>query len=169
MKKIVISLLAILISFLLGMWVESKVHKCNTETNVEFVTENHSQPVAIDSNIIRHDTIWLSNNRVRNIPEVGNKGVEIIPIDTDSVSHNAQFVSVPIAQKIYRGTDYTAYVSGFHAGLDSISFRHRVTTITVKEKARRWNIGISGGYGITPKGFQPYVRSLAWLFSCQSG
>lgn len=61
-------------------------------------------------------------------------------------------VTIPLTQKEYKDSDYTAYVSGFHASLDSIQIRTKVIEYTkTVTKFRRWNIGIVGGYGY---GFQ---------------
>jgi hypothetical protein len=70
---------------------------------------------------------------------------------------NHDTVSIPITQNKYKGTNYTAYVSGFHQQLDSIEIREKVITNTIVKKRSRWNVGISAGYGITPKGLSPYI------------
>lgn len=70
-------------------------------------------------------------------------------------------VLVPMTQKVYEDSTYRAYVSGFNASLDSIFVFQRTEYITntrvVKSKPKRFSIGVQAGYGITPKGFQPYV------------
>ena len=66
-------------------------------------------------------------------------------------------VQIPISQNVYQGTNYTAYVSGFHQSLDSIEVRERVITNTIIKKRSRWNVGISTGYACTPKGLSPYI------------
>lgn len=66
-------------------------------------------------------------------------------------------VQIPISQNVYQGTNYTAYVSGFHQQLDSIEVRERVITNTIIKKRSRWNVGISAGYACTPKGLSPYI------------
>ena len=168
MKKAVLILLAVIVSFVLGMLVESKVHKCDVgdvHTSVEYVSESHHAPVPSDSNVVRYDTIWPDNKEVKTIPKSGNKSAENIPQKAEKIWEDTlksaenipQPVVIPITQKVYKDSDYTAYVSGYHSSLDSISVRHKVTTITIKQKARRWNVGVSAGYGMTPKGFQPYV------------
>lgn len=168
MKKAVLILMAVIVSFVLGMLVESKVHKCDVgdaHTSVEYVWESHHVPVPSDSNVIRYDTIWPDNKEVKNIPKSGNKRAENIPQKAEKVGEDRlkseenlpQPVVIPITQKVYKDSDYTAYVSGYKPSLDSISVRHKVTTITIKQKPSRWNVGVSAGYGMTPKGFQPYL------------
>lgn len=66
-------------------------------------------------------------------------------------------VAIPITQKVYGDSTFTAYVSGFQPSLDSIFLYPRTQVVTVREKPRRWSLGVGAGYGMTPKGFQPYV------------
>ena len=66
-------------------------------------------------------------------------------------------VQIPISQNVYQGTNYTAYVSGFHQQLDSIEVRERVITNTIVKKRSRWNVGISAGYGINKNGLTPFI------------
>ncbi len=63
----------------------------------------------------------------------------------------------------YCDSTYYARVSGVSARLDEIRvypktvYRTETRTNYVTQKSSRWGFGIQGGYGITPKGFQPYV------------
>lgn len=70
-------------------------------------------------------------------------------------------VEIPITQKKYSDTTYTAWVSGFRPTLDSIHVypRHEVVTVTntVRGKPKRWGVGVHAGYGVTPHGLQPYI------------
>lgn len=83
---------------------------------------------------------------------------------SDSVSSDSVAVQVPITQKVYRDSLYTAYVSGYQPSLDSftIHFPRQVTTITstIRPKQSRWGIGLQVGYGITlsptPQ-YSPYI------------
>lgn len=74
--------------------------------------------------------------------------------DSDTVA-----VLVPIESRVYEGPDYRAYVSGFRPSLDSIAlYRHlSVVTTSVAPPPKRWSVGLQAGYGITPRGFQPYI------------
>ena len=62
--------------------------------------------------------------------------------------------------KQYQDSVLTAQVSGINAHLDwykvSIPTRTQTITNTVYKEPGKWSIGLQGGYGITPKGFQPY-------------
>ena len=89
---------------------------------------------------------------------------EHLPVKMDSVQigcTDSVDVEIPITQKRYADSAYTAWVSGYRPSLDSIHIypRHEVRTITntIRQKSKRWSVGLNAGYGITPKGFQPYV------------
>lgn len=70
-------------------------------------------------------------------------------------------VVIPITQKRYSDTTYTAWVSGYRPALDSIHVfpRREVVTVTQTQrgKAKRWGVGFHAGYGLTPHGLQPYI------------
>ena len=71
-------------------------------------------------------------------------------------------VELPITERTYLDEEYKAVVEGYNPILKSIEVYPRTayitTTETIKER-KRWgvSIGIQGGYGITPKGYQPYA------------
>ena len=77
--------------------------------------------------------------------------------ETSSRAQEDDSISVPITQSVYKGDSYTAYVSGFHQQLDSISIREKIITNTIVKKRSRWNLGICAGYACTPQGLSPYV------------
>lgn len=72
-------------------------------------------------------------------------------------------------QKEYRDSTYDAWVSGIDARLDSIRtfarntmthdtitrYINQTITNTIMKKVPKLKLGITAGYGITPKGFQP--------------
>ena len=74
-------------------------------------------------------------------------------------------VLVPIPRKVYEGEDYRAVVSGFRASLDTLDIFRRTQTVTntvvqrveVPGKPKRWGIGVSAGYALTPQGMKPYI------------
>lgn len=70
---------------------------------------------------------------------------------------------LPVEQKIYRDSDYTAYVSGYMPNLDSIAIYPKTITVTneiyrtVKVSPRRWGLGITAGYGLSKDGVSPAI------------
>ena len=67
------------------------------------------------------------------------------------------FVPIRITQKEYLTDDYHAWVSGYNPSLDSIDVFQKTIYITEKVKARRWGLGVIGGYGIGRSGLSPYA------------
>lgn len=107
------------------------------------------KPTEIVRYVYRYDTIRDSS-------------ITII-VDTNSASPTA---IIPIERTIYRDSvknaKYEAFLSGFHASLDSINIeclaKELVITIKEREKASRWGVGIQAGVGISAQGVAaPYV------------
>lgn len=118
------------------------------------------QPVPRDSVVLRYKTVpvkkaaqtttkqpTLSNSLASNIITIHDEG-------TDSTQ-----VTIPITQKVYSDSTYTAYVSGYDVSLDSIFIREKTVEVTkfIEKKRSRFSIGIQVGYGVTPKGPQPFI------------
>lgn len=109
------------------------------------------KPVPRDSVVIRYVTEVL--------PAVP-KQEESVPTEDESVPKDSVSVQIPITQKVYRDSSYTAYVSGYRPSLDSITVYAPVRTIRIREKPKRWSVGVQVGYGVTvtkqPQ-FAPYI------------
>lgn len=124
-------------------------------------------PVPRDSVVIRYVTQRLPvvDDKEDNFPNKGNNDEQNIPQSDNNVAENipdSADVVIPITQKVYEDSTYTAYVSGYNPQLDSLIFRMPREVITIKEyqKPKRWGIGIQAGYGmtITPSPqFAPYI------------
>ena len=93
---------------------------------------------------------------IARLPSAVNDSVGSHAVDTVHRSDSVA-VAIPITQKVYEDSTYRAYVSGYRPRLDSLFLFPRTQIITVREKPRRWNIGVGAGYGLTPRGFQPFV------------
>lgn len=99
-----------------------------------------------------HDTVYI----VRKVK---------IPIKTSDTVEVRDSVELPVEQKVYRDSDYTAWVSGVMPSLDSLSiFRRRETvtireTITRRERAPRLSVGVQAGYGfgLSSRRVEPFV------------
>ena len=113
---------------------------------------------------VEHDTIWKDATIYQPQPaETINTGRVVyiripVPGERDTITlHDSIDVSVPIYQKRYDDSLYTAWVSGFEPNLDSIRVREReiITTITkvVDRPASRFSIGpsVGLGYGVMNK------------------
>lgn len=97
------------------------------DTITIYDTIAYRKPIPKDSVVLRYDTLFLTVT------------------DTD-------YVLLPIEQKVYKDSLYTAYISGYKPTLDSIFIysktRNITNTITIKPKKKRWVIsaGINAGY-----------------------
>lgn len=131
-----------------------------------------SHPKAKDSVVVRYTTVGKSRpekSGLRQSP--GTEGLtEDSTRNVSALVPESDF-EVPIVQKVYEDSTYTAWVSGYECNLDSIHLKIRSPTITREyyrtdhditspydsQSARRFSFGFQGGFGITPKGLQPYL------------
>lgn len=75
-------------------------------------------------------------------------------------SKDSAIVELPIIQRHYADSTYEAWVSGpIDPRLDSLRVFAPTTILTRREwkPPKRWNLGVTAGYGYTPHGFQPYI------------
>ena len=117
--------------------------------------------------IHRTDTMWMRDTvretvlvpEVRYLTRVDTVLLKV-PGDTVKVP-----VLVPISRNVYEGEDYRAVVSGFRVSLDTLDIFRKTQTVTntvvqrveVPGKPKRWGIGVSAGYALTPQGVKPYI------------
>ena len=122
------------------------------------------EPIGVQ---IERDTIIVRDTIVERYPEyvtqtiVRTERVEI-PIKDTIIVRDTIEAEIPIYERTYLDEEYRAVVQGYNPILKSIEVYPRTayitSTETIKER-KRWgvSIGIQGGYGITPKGYQPYA------------
>lgn len=148
MKKILGVLLCISVVLNIVLYIEHgkiKSEKVCDTTKVTVVDSvKKSFPVPVDSFVVRYIA--------KSLPIARDSATK--PLGNDSVK-----VQISISQKVYEDTLYRAYISGYEPNLDSITIKQRTTYITrtIRDKESRFRIGLQAGYGLTPKGMQPYV------------
>ncbi len=128
--------------------IEGRIKMDTTRVTV-VDTVPYVKPVARDSVVVRYVT--------KKLPIVHDT---VHPICIDSAG-----VNIPIIQKQYCDSTYTAWVSGYDVRLDSIRVYTRREVVTIsrtikgggKGGYKRLGVNIGLGVGITPKGVQPYV------------
>lgn len=106
--------------------------------------------VARDSVVVRYET-----HRLPVAPTSDVDCEENLTARNDSAD-----AIIPITQKEYQDSTYHAWISGYAVNLDSIYTytRHEYTTVQLPPpKPKRWHLGITAGFAITPKGLQPYI------------
>lgn len=120
------------------------VKRVKIDTLKIFDTIRIMKPILVKSTRLRKDTISITKKTF---------------IDSSKVV-------LPIEQKIYSDSSYTAFVSGYRAVLDSIHIRSPTTIINreiekviTQTKRKHFNIGLVGGlgYGFTTKKIEPFV------------
>jgi hypothetical protein len=89
-------------------------------------------------------------------------GMPLIMLRDTVIKADTVLVEVPIVEREYKSEEYYAIIGGYDPYLKSIEVypttKYITTTETLKER-KRWGVslGVQGGYGFTPKGWQPYA------------
>lgn len=89
-------------------------------------------------------------------------GMPLIMLRDTVIKADTVLVEVPIVEREYRSEEYYAVIGGYDPYLKSIEVypttKYINTTETIK-KRKHWSVslGVQGGYGFTPKGWQPYA------------
>lgn len=113
------------------------------------ITDTVPVTVMRDSVAVRYVTATL--------PVVRGDTAAVAEAEKDSAADSAK-VSVPITQAVYRRDSlYTAWVSGYRPRLDSIKVYPRREVTVIKQPPGRLHLGVTVGYGMTPRGPQPYL------------
>lgn len=124
---------------------------------------------SVASTEIERDTIIVRDTSRESYPiEVVREVVRteykyLTKVERDTITlRDTILVELPIEEREYKGKDYRAVVGGYNPYLKTIEVypttKIVTTTETIKER-KRWgfSVGAQGGYGFTPKGWQPYV------------
>lgn len=138
------------------------VEEVETTTTIEEKAD--TAPMCRDSIVIRYQYVSIP---IKPPPEGATAGKDSLSADeilsgeisVVNVTDDSVAVTIPISQKIYEADDYRAYVSGYNATLDSIFLTTKSTVVRIRDpvKPKRFSVGLQAGYGMTPKGLQPYV------------
>ena len=123
--------------------------------NLYFIWRGEPQP----SVVVERDTVWKDTTIYKPQPaetiDIGRTVYLRIPYPVPSgrdTIHDSIDVPIPIIQKRYDDSLYTAWVSGFEPNLDSIRLYqptiYETITKTIVKPAPRLSIGIQGGAGV---------------------
>lgn len=110
----------------------------------------------------RTDTVFSSSLVIRRDTVPYYLPTPLICWHTGDTIHVGDTV-LPVEQKIYRDSNYTAYVSGYNPNLDSLKVYPKTVTVTndihhvMEIKPRRWGMSITAGYGFGKDGLSPAV------------
>jgi len=155
------------------LWKEArKPAEVKVETRTEYITIRDTVPMATASHLTGETlTVTAAVHHHAQSHEPDRPATELEPdtVATVSIIGDSATVKLPVEQKVYEDSLYTAYVSGYRPRLDSIMLRmpHTYTTITktVSKPSRRWAVGptVGAGYGIVGKRFDVYAGvSVTW-------
>ncbi len=124
----------------------------SVETKVDTIPFFIDTPVPRDSAVVRYIDVPIPAQDIA-------QSIHADTLLTDSIT-----ISLPITQKVYEDSIYTAWVSGYEPALDSIRIYQPVTTITktitnteIHYKTKRWGVGVQAGLGVTPNRIEPYI------------
>lgn len=168
-----ITLAAIILAYVIG-WVSGCSNRrtqdvvIDTTHTIIYDTLKYYDLVPRDSVVIRYETHTLAlapttDSALGGFP-VENTDTSLlatVPCESSQGSDSATVV-IPITQKVYEDSLYTAYVSGYQPSLDSISLRipthtYNITT-RIREKSKRFGIGPQIGIGVGKDGsVTPYI------------
>ena len=152
---------------------EKIVVEVEKETKTEIKEEKSVAPDPVKSEVtekisIKKDKKAKNSEKLSENGQKAEKNAEKVSESSanlsETISETDSTYEVPITQKVYEDSLYTAYVSGFHASLDSITVRNRIVTNTIREtvtktvtKKKLFGFGVQAGYYLTPAGLQPGI------------
>lgn len=115
---------------------------------------------SVVTEVVRMDTVVVVKTDTVRMPEPVEvvkvkEVVRTLPVYCEAPLDSTREVEVllPIEQKVYCDSAYTAYVSGYETQLDSIilNTRSEVVRITEREESK-WSVGVGVGAGIGKDG-----------------
>lgn len=119
----------------------------------------HREAEVIEVEVVKTDTIRITDTIVSVQPIcTERRKTDTILIHTTDTLMREVVVSLPREEIVYEDSTYRAVVSGYLPSLDSMQIYHKQSIVKVTEQIAppRWSLGLQGGVGLTPKGFQPY-------------
>lgn len=133
-------------------------------TNIYLLSRPEPEPTVV----IERDTVWNDTTIYKPMPaetvDIGKTVYLRIPYPVPSgrdTIHDSIDVPIPIIQKRYDDSLYTAWVSGFDPNLDSIYLRlptiTETVTKTIVKPAPRLSLGIQAGAGMGVFSRQPDI------------
>ena len=185
MKKvegIFLMLIGMILGIAIGLFVASFIcDGVETPTHVEQTTVTKWETAHIDTPMVkdsatlgyitrklpRDDGQWRKNAIAQGTGNYGQKKDRYVHgtgyyddgVDTSGKVFqppDSAEVIIPITQKKYEGKEYTAWISGYEARLDSINILRRTDIVTktlyVDKKRRRWGCVTGVGVGVNRKG-----------------
>lgn len=115
------------------------------------------KPIPKDSLIVRYrtDILPVANK----VSKRDDNNDSLLSQSVEQAGGDSAAVVIPITQKVYEDSTYKAWVSGYEPQLDSIFVYQKTQVINnyIREKPKRWGIGLQIGYGCIGKELHPYI------------
>ena len=153
MNRTIVDTIIAVLCFIAGLFLCQKCYPPKAEIEIRervdtlfvYDTVKITEPVIVDRVI--KDTMFVE-----------------VPTEDIVVVHDTTYVQLPREYVTYKDSMYRAVVSGYIPRLEEIEIYPKKEIITIQTekvitvpKPTRFGIGVQAGYGVTPKGFQPYV------------
>ena len=152
-NSVILVLVGVALAFLGSVVFDIAIERRTLDTlRVDTVVVQHIDTVLVTKvetrvqrvEVVRVDTVWLER--------VG---------EPDTLHRDSIGVVLPIERRVYADSLYRAVVSGYRPRLDSLTLyqRERIVYVPAAPRSSRgwgWGVGAQVGYGITPRGRQPY-------------
>lgn len=123
---------------------------------------NHSGEIT-EKVVVKRDTVTVTKiDTVFDTVPV-EKIVERKVIDTMRIHTSDTVFIVDREQRVFEGEQYKAYVSGYRPALDSIHIYNKINTVyietekVIKQRPKRFGLGVQVGYGFTNARASPYI------------
>lgn len=167
-------ILAIVLIIVACMAAGAYLHKCQsppgdnipgreaieTDTITVYDTIPYIEPAPVHSQQVGSKKVTIPTSYIdrgiENLPDIRADTAGQICATISADNPDSLTLQLPITQNVYKDEDYTAYVSGVYPSLDSIFVYPKREVVTIKKPPKRWHIGPTIGFGVTPKGLQPY-------------
>lgn len=175
MKKIAILVVLLIISMAVNLWLLKKSNKpaeVKVEHHVEWITIRDTTPIMTESHHTGETitmTAAVHHHAMSHEPDVMPDKATADTLPTVSIIGDSATVTMPVEQRVYEDSLYTAYVSGYRPRLDSIWLRlpntYTTVTKTVRKPSRRLFVGptLGAGYGIANRRADVFVGvSVTW-------
>lgn len=129
---------------------------------VGYVGFGRDKEVVAADTVYRRDTVRWPIVRDSVVTRYVTRRLAVMRVDTVRQSDTVRAVDtvevrLPIVQKVYKDTNYTAWVSGYEPRLDSITIANKIVTRTntvSKNKNKRFSLGVQTGFNVINK--KPY-------------
>ncbi|MCQ2220009.1 MAG: hypothetical protein MJZ12_01375 [Prevotella sp.] len=160
MLTIGIGLGALMVKYHVAKQQERVTVRCDTVVRIDSIFID--RPVARDSIVTRYVTRYLPTAKSEADTSV-TLAKEIVSHSNGGIGYSQDSVNVilPIEKKTYTSDQYTAWVSGYEARLDSIALYTKEVLVDkslyLDKKRRRWGCVVGAGLGTNHKGVFPCV------------